>query len=277
MVIVLAVSLADLTWELAPVPTDTGGLDTTLASRAQSAQSRGDTGEAGRSFSVTPAVKELFGKRAEDGQKTSAPQEPVRETRLNLTLKGVLAQRETDRKLALIARGDKEEKVYRMGDRIQGGEIIRIQSRRVILRRNGVTESLKLEVKELGRSVAASGSQAGGGGGGIRQTGKHRREVSKSTLQKKLQNLPKLLQQAKAVPHKRNSEAVGFRVVNIQSGSVFQDLGIEEGDVIRSVNGKPVRDPKQALQAYQDLKSADKFRVDLLREGQQLTLQYAVQ
>lgn len=277
LVVLLGWALADLTWKVLPAPEESPAPGIGGRAVQGRASAEGADGGAPRSVTLSPALKGLFGQAPETGQGADAPAEPVRETRLDLTLKGVLAKEGSDRKLALIARGGKKEEVYRVGDRVQGAEIVRIETRRVILLRNGVTEALNLEVKQLEGGRSALGGSGGAAGEGIRKTGKHQRTVPRETLDRELGNLPKLLQQAKAVPHSRNGEQVGFRVVNIQSGSVFEELGVKEGDVIRSVNGTPIRTPQEALKTYQKLRTADRFRLDVLRDGQQVTLNYSVQ
>lgn len=272
----LALALADLTWDVVPAPDGEGeGGFSGAATGVRGGPSNGSAAK-DQMARLSPSVKRLFGTPPTKNNGAQGAK-PVRETRLNLTLKGVLAQRSSDRKLALIARGGREEKVYRVGDTVQGARIIRIESRQVILRRNGVTEALKLEVKELKGGSSRLESEPAGTRDGIRRTGKHKRLVRKETLNRQLNNLPKLLRQAKAVPHTRNGKKAGFRVKNIQKGSVFEDLGIRVGDVIQSVNGNPIRTPRQALTAYRELKSSDSFRVDVLREGQPVTLSYSVQ
>mgnify|MGYP000149628368 CR=1 FL=1 len=280
LVVALGITLADLTWNLIPGPASQGSPTVNDAGPTSAAGSPGGGGDGQSSLTVTGAVKNLFGDAPEKSRKTAAPDEPVRETELNLTLKGILAHRNRGKKLALIASGDKTEKVYAVGDSLPGGaEIVRIESRRIILRRNGVTEALNLEVKQLeARDTGlADQSRAANSGGGIRQVAKHRREVDRQMVQKQLQNLPSLLQQAKAVPATRNGQQVGFKMVTIQSGSLFEDLGLKEGDVIQQVNGRSIRTPADALNAYQALKGSQEFQVQLLRKDQSVTLNYAVQ
>ncbi|HKJ70714.1 MAG TPA: type II secretion system protein GspC [Gammaproteobacteria bacterium] len=274
LVVVLAVALANLVWDVVPAP-GSGGAPGPAGHRSGGGSAAAPEGQAAPSLSA--ATRRLFGTAPTDKGTAEEAGEPVRETRLNLTLKGVLALEGSDRKLALIGRGGKDEEVYRVGDTVQGAEIVRIESRRVILIRNGVTEALNLKARKLKGGGGLLDTGGGSADPGIRRTGKHQRAVSRETLKRNLDNLPRLLQQAKAVPMQRNGQTVGFRVVNIQQGSVFQDLGVKEGDVIRSVNDTPIRSPKQALEAYRKLRSADAFRLDVLRDGQPVTLQYSVQ
>lgn len=277
LVILLAVLLADLTWELAPRPAEDGPVSRS-PSASGPASASGDRPE-DSARGVTPggslpeAVKGLFGTPPDSEQGAAAESEPVRETRLELTLKGIIANRGEGPKLAIIAPAQGEEKIYRPGDKVNGrAEILRIEEGRVILVRNGVTEALRLKVPEVeGRRRKADNQP------GIRQTGEGKRVVPEATLRKKLDNLPKLLRQAKAVPATRGGQKIGFRVVNIQDGSVFEDLGVKQGDVIQQVNGRDIRSPRQAMEAYRELQGARQFQLKVLRDGKAETLTYAVE
>ncbi len=276
LVAALGVSLAGLTWDLVPAPE--GGSSRAGRSELPASASRnaGNATPSSKDLRVSEAVKQLFGSPPSDKGSTQAePEEPVRETRLNLTLKGILAKGQGPR-LAIIADSGKEQKVYRIGDRVPGGaEILRIEPRRVILRHNGVTEALKLEVQELkGRGVRSAGGRSPAGG--IRRVSATRRQVDSSLVQAKLKDLPGLLRQAKAVPHTENGENVGFRIVNIQSGSIYEDLGLKEGDVIKKVNGRSIRSPSQAMKAYRELQNSNHFKVQVVREGKPVTLNFSV-
>lgn len=278
LVILLAVVLADLTWELAPRPAANKDPASPSASASGPASTSGDRPEAlasgaGGKGNLPQAVKGLFGTPPDSGQGGAAESEPVRETRLELTLKGIIANRGEGPRLAIIAPAQGEEKIYRPGDKVNGrAEILRIEEGRVILLRNGVTEALKLKVPEVeGRRRQADNRK------GIRQTGENKRVVPEATLRENLNNLPKLLRQAKAVPATRDGQKIGFRVVNIQEGSVFEDLGVKQGDVIQQVNGRDIRSPRQAMEAYRELQGSRQFKLKVLRDGKAETLTYAVE
>ncbi len=282
LVIALAVALADLAWQLFPLPQDSGqrgeGRKSAGAMTGERVQSGGVLSPAYRAASgrPSPAVFSLFGKAENSGFTPGFAEEEVQETELDLTLKGVLAQRDGDRKLALIARGNEKEEVYWLGDRIAGAEIIRIDSRRAILLRNGVRESLTLEVGELPRQATTGPSTGGGKSRGITKIDERRRVVTRELLDQQLDNLPGLLEQAKAVPYLNDGKQAGFRVVGIEEGSVFEDLGLRQEDIIVAVNGALVRNPREALAAYQSFKSAGAFQVDLLRGGREMTIDFSI-
>ncbi len=54
-------------------------------------------------------------------------------------------------------------------------------------------------------------------------------------------------------------------------------MGLEEGDVLRSVNGQQVTDPGQAMQMMSALRSASSINIQVLREGTPTTLTYQIQ
>ena len=74
-------------------------------------------------------------------------QTKVPETRLNLSLKGVLAAKPMHLASAIIAQGRSgKEEIYSIGDKLQGGVLIKeIHPEHVVLERNGKLETLKLE------------------------------------------------------------------------------------------------------------------------------------
>jgi type II secretion system protein C len=278
LVIAIAIALADMvSGMIAPTRQDLAQLD------VQTTQD-GDTSRApGAIVNMAPSssLLRLFG-TASTGSSNDDPgfiEAQVQETQLNLVLKGILVNGENGKRLALIAEPGQSEEVYQEGDDIEGAEIIRIETRRVILRRNGRTEALSLEIRELGNAsrTQRQGLRPGRVTSGIRRISDRERVIPRETFSRQLNNLPRLLQQASAVPHTENGQAMGFRLVTIQSGSIFEELGLQRDDFIRSVNGRQILSVEDALNSYRDLRASRSFQVGLLRGGRQLTLNLSVQ
>ena len=161
LAVALALALADLAWLLLP------GSDH-KEQPALAAPGRGGAGAnlvaasgsgAAATRNLSPALLDLFGRAEAGGPVSAFAADEVRETDLDLTLKGILARQGTGRKVALIAQGGDKGEVYRLGDRIAGAEITQIGPRRIILLRNGKREALVLETAEPRRGS----SYAGGG------------------------------------------------------------------------------------------------------------------
>ncbi len=66
----------------------------------------------------------------------------------------------------------------------------------------------------------------------------------------------------------------GFRIRRIKCGSVLYEAGLRNGDVIHTVNGRPVRNIPQALVAYRKLRKKRSLQLELTREGGSLELHY---
>lgn len=82
--------------------------------------------------------------------------------------------------------------------------------------------------------------------------------------------------QARIVPHFRDGIAAGFKLFSIRPGSIYDVLHIQNGDVIKTVNGLDLTSPEKALIIYSTLKQATRFEIELERAGQPLTLTYRI-
>ena len=275
LAIALALALADFAWFLIPEPNQGYGRGAPVAQAVThtgpGALAQGSNVER----PLSPAVLSLFGQSGNSQAVPDYRTDDLKETPLDLTLKGILASRSGSRKLALIARGEESERVYRIGNRIAGAEITHIQARRIVLERNGVSEALRLETAEPRRGSSYVNRRVTDA---VTMVNERERVVSRNLFEQQMQRLPEVLNQARAVPYwDNNGHEAGFRVVDIAAGSVFEKLGLRQEDVIVSVNGVSVRNNREALAAYQSFKSADALQIGLLRGGQEVTVDYSIQ
>lgn len=68
----------------------------------------------------------------------------------------------------------------------------------------------------------------------------------------------------------------GLRITSIQSGTMFDRIGLEEDDVVLSVNGIPAVDRADLLQKLRDAPPSGVVRVEIERRGGARTLTYRV-
>lgn len=78
----------------------------------------------------------------------------------------------------------------------------------------------------------------------------------------------------RGVPVLGQGEQSGFRIYAIRPGSAYAALGLEDGDVIRAINGTPLASADQALELVAG--SATQITVDLVRGGQPMFLNYLI-
>lgn len=81
------------------------------------------------------------------------------------------------------------------------------------------------------------------------------------------EDLSKILMQASAVPHIENGSIVGFRLLQIDEGSIYSKAGFRDDDVITSINGTELTSAAGAVALLRSLKGASNLEVDLLRGG----------
>ncbi len=103
---------------------------------------------------------------------------------------------------------------------------------------------------------------------GIRKVAENRYDVDKQVIDSALSNLNTLATQARLVPSFKNGQANGFKLFQIQPGSLYSSIGIENGDVITKINGYEVNSPDKALEVYQKLKESKNVSIDYERGGQ---------
>ncbi len=80
----------------------------------------------------------------------------------------------------------------------------------------------------------------------------------------------------RAVQHRAADGAVdGYRLVGIREGSLGDQLGFRNGDVVHSVNGKEITTIPDAMFAYQKVKRRDSLKVAITRkDGSRQKLRY---
>jgi general secretion pathway protein C len=74
------------------------------------------------------------------------------------------------------------------------------------------------------------------------------------------------------VPNFENGVVNGFKVFAIKSGSIFQELGLKNGDVIQRINGTEIDSVEKAIPMLQLLKTESAISIDLSRGGAKKTL-----
>ena len=103
-------------------------------------------------------------------------------------------------------------------------------------------------------------------------------KVTRANINKELQRLPEILQQARVVPYrsKRGGEIEGFKFSSIDKGSVFEELGFVKGDIIKEVNGETVTTPEKALELFDRLKGESSVKLLVKKDGKDVYYEYNV-
>ncbi|HEY6241410.1 MAG TPA: type II secretion system protein N [Burkholderiales bacterium] len=191
------------------------------------------------------------------------PEARVAPTNLNITLTGVL-MRPSGGCALLIVQGQPESAFCAREEISPGVRLDAVLRDRIVILRNGARESVLMKDAE-GAAVAIAALLPPI----VQPIGTDRQVVDRRQLQQQL-GQPEFLSQALIVPNPGG----GFLVRQIQSGSLYEKLGLRPGDVIRNVNGQALTSMDDVMRLYQQFGSAQRVLVDVQRQGRSETLYY---
>ena len=156
----------------------------------------------------------------------------------------------------------KVQDVFAIGEMVFGeAKLISIKSDRVQIERGGQIEELALD--ENANEKSSGSAEFKDGIAIVSDTEVHVQEVE---LDKALENLPLLLTQARAVPYFKDGKSIGLRLFAVKQGSIFERLGLRNGDILKSINGNPLGDLSQAIKLFETLKQERSINVAMERE-----------
>lgn len=282
LVIVLARALASLTLAMlighSPSPAGSPAL-------AQSTPGSDNPATARPADDAAIGSWHLFG-QAQAGRLVEASPAPIPVTPLNLRLVGVFfMERGGDRALALIAEGNGLERGYRIGEPLPGGaRLQRIQRDHVVVSRGGREEVLKLpklgeaapEVVPMLAPPAAPEPAAP-----EPAASNEPRVIDASAVAERLRGevmtRPQALEDiAFASPYVQNGQFIGFRLRQGRDQKLLRQLGLNSGDVVTEINGSRLNSPAQGLTLLQEVLSADRINVRVLRNGAEIPLTFSL-
>ncbi len=209
---------------------------------------------------------------------------------LNLKLWGVAVHDSEAESYCIIEDVKKREQlVYKVGAEVAPSTTVHaVEWDRVVLLRGGSEEILELEEGLTGKkgtkpsrfSAAASrGSRASAKTEpikGVEVVSDTEYIVEREEVDNALENMSQLFTQIRAVPHFEGGESTGFRLFAIRRGSLFDKIGLKNGDIIRNINGQAMNDPTKALGLLEELRDSTDLTVAVTRNRKEKTLNYTV-
>jgi general secretion pathway protein C len=240
-------------------------------------------------FNATPPAE------APAAPQVSEPPPPAAEppaTPLPLKLVGTVAGADAARFAILESTGNPPgQAVYQVGDMVQQVVIVDIRPDCVVLEKGeGQRESLCFQL-DTGpappqsavptpgarqRAVAPPPAPRPGepGSTGIVRVDPATWRVSRDLIMENFANVGSLSSQATITPYFVQGQQQGFRLSQMRAGGLLPQIGIQEGDVLQTVNGLNLYTPQEALQAYQQLQTESTVRINILRNNRPTTLTY---
>jgi general secretion pathway protein C len=163
---------------------------------------------------------------------------------------------------------------YRIHQKMPDGSLIIKVMRDKITLRKPEGQTVDLVVADDTKIIAVP--KPGANGEGVRKVSEGKWMVDQREMLASTENMNQILTQARAMPYTEQGKTVGFRISEIVPGSLYEKIGLQNGDVIQRVNAQEVDDPAKFFQLYQGLKTERNISIDLLRGGQRQTLNYEI-
>ena len=193
----------------------------------------------------------------------------LKDTRLDLTLVGIFRNRHVAQdSTCMISANGRDAKVYKVGDKLPGfATLVAIHPAAVELEREGVRELLRFKrghslltasddgglrtrgsVKEVGATMGVGTSSSRSNKltrvpnshfKSLAEVAEEHRMAPKAYLREMSDRLPALIKQGGLSPVSIAS-ARGYRFNKESASPALKRLGLREGDIILSINGKPL-------------------------------------
>ena len=141
----------------------------------------------------------------------------------------------------------------------------------------GLPAAMRRKLQRLGRGPAGAGTDDDDDNSDdsddnnskleLKKLGPGKFEVSRAEVQQTMENPAQFFSQMRALPHFVNGKTDGFAISQVAPGSVFDQLGLQNGDLLTSIDGQPVTNPMQAMSLIQAVKTASAIDLTVNRGG----------
>jgi general secretion pathway protein C len=215
--------------------------------------------------------------------------EALEETQLKLKLWGTVSGSAESAYAVIEDTQTRKQNLYRVDDVIQQAKLKAIFRERVVLVVNGKDEILTMEKAQQTAAVSRSAqpqrqstvqrsyeseSEAQVPTPAVRS---QRVSLNRSMIENAMEDVSKLMTEITVTPHiAEDGQQSGLALKNIKPNSIFRRMGLRNGDVLVGVDGNPIESVDDALGLYENLKTSSDVQVQILRRGQQRTIDYRI-
>lgn len=100
-------------------------------------------------------------------------------------------------------------------------------------------------------------------------------KIKRAFFNEKLSDMNAILRQANSIAINNPDGTISIKVTDIEPGSVFTYLGIENNDKISHINGKPIKDTLEVMNLFGQLKSINNLQLTIVKgDGEEKVLDY---
>jgi general secretion pathway protein C len=178
----------------------------------------------------------------------------------------------------------KSQDVYRVGDAIGDLRVSRIEQNRVVILNAGVLQTLDLALTGPAPALAvaqgpaptpaAAAAPVASRGDVLRVASATERQVNTRASSESVGQATSLLRKVKLAPHETDGKSDGLTISGLGDSTLAQLAGVQDGDVVQSINGHPVPSQAKASQVLRKARSLGSARVEFQRGQESRTLTF---
>lgn len=208
------------------------------------------------------------------------------ESNLPIKLLNTIVLQDSVKSLASVQiRGERQLQEVRVGDQISNlAKIFKITRLELLVKNleSGACESIANDKAKDVRSpisvMSPSASRefkASKKMQGIENEG-NKFNISKTLLDEKMKDIAAILTQARAIKIQNPDGTMAFKLTEMDPQGIFPYLGLQDQDIITSINGKPIYDMNEVMGLFARIKNLDKLQLGVRREGTDSVLDYNI-
>ena len=192
-------------------------------------------------------------------------------TSLNCSLIGTITEENGEGWAIIRDDDDSRQEMVTPGSSVKGARVVKIFKDKVVLNIDGQNELLVMDPEGRAAQAPPAAAAASPSRGRVLSY-----NVSRDVVQESLADLASVMAGVRVEPYFAEGRPDGFRVSRIQPGSLLTTMGLQNGDIIKSVNDRPITTAEDAMRLYGAMKDSPFFRVGVIRNNQPATLQIRV-
>lgn len=206
---------------------------------------------------------------------------------LPIKLVNTIVLQDTVKSLASVQiRGDRSLQEVREGEQISNlAKIFKIDRLELLVKNleSGVCESIvSTSIKERGGTPISVMSPSQSRAylknkplPGIENTG-NKFKISKTLIDEKMKDIAAILTQARAIKIQNPDGSLSFKMTEMDPEGIFPYLGLQDQDIITSINGKPIYDMNEVMTLFSKIKNLDQLSLGIKREGTDSVQEYTI-
>ena len=200
---------------------------------------------------------------------SARPDETKPDIAINIELWGTILGNPS---MAFLFNPDTEQQgLFKLNDTFNGFRLVKISSGKAVLEKDGDAWELILKVNNRNRTTSGKAVVFSDPASGTVV-------VNKTQLVTQMLQAKDMLSKIKLFPisDPSTSKLGGFQVDNVPSGSLIEEVGIKNGDVIYSVQGQKLQTMQDAWSMFAKVQTQSRVEVVLLRDNEPLTIKYEI-